>query len=248
MGRKNEIVRTDQKKQAVQGRGISLHFGNGRILSVYIILMVILALAVCFLLLAPGLARGAARLMGSFEGITVGLGEGARDGKEEGLDAKDITMRIGTEMENTAKLEVLLVSLKLSDIYTQGDYYAALYSMGCEVVFTVDLGRSKAELNEEGQIEIDIPEPEFTIYIDDETAEVLDEHKKNLTDGKSKDGYNGYLNSREKMEEKAEEELLQNAELLEQARAVAKKQTEALAKSVSGSNLPIIVRFKGEGE
>ena len=93
-----------------------------------------------------------------------------------------------------------------------------------------------------------IPEPELDIWPDDERSKTPDEYKKDsLFDGSTMDGYTGYLHSREKLKEKAEEELKQNTGLLDQARTVAKKQAEALAKSVSGSNMPIIVKFIDEG-
>lgn len=250
MGRKKEDKQDKPEKAGslLKSRVISLIFENGGLHAVYIILVLLLVAAVIFLLLAPGLAREAGVGVGSFKGVTIGLGAGAKDGKEEGLSAKDITMCIGTKMESTAKLEVLLVSLKMSDVYEQGDYYAALFSTECEAVFTVDLGRSTAKLNEEGQIEICIPEPVVEIYIDDASVKILDEYKKDsLFDGSSEDGYTGYLHSREKLKEKAEEKLEQNTGLLDQARTVAKKQAEALAKSVSGSNMPIIVKFIDEG-
>lgn len=221
----------------------------GHFLLFFMLISVILfVIAVLFYNSAPGYGRTAGIAVGSFEGVTSGLSEGAKAGKEAGLSAEDAEIRLGNEIRETEKLQVMLVDMKLSDIYQQGDKYAALLSLEGEAAFTVDLSLSQIMLDEEGKIIMEIPEPEFEFYLDDSTLQVLDEYNpKRIFDGSSKDGYTGYLNSREKINQKVEEELAENEALLTQARNSALQQVGELAKAICG-NTPIEIRFPEEEE
>ena len=75
---------------------------------------------------------------------------------------------------------------------------------------------------------------------------MVDDYKAPLFDGTSKNGYTGYLNSREKINQRVEEELAENDAMLTQARNSALQQVGELAKAICG-NTPIEIRFT-EGE
>lgn len=202
-----------------------------------------------FLLVAPAIGMTAGAAMGSFRGVTQGIAAGAEAGKEAGLSAEDTTVKIGNKMTETDNLQVMLVDLKLSDIYQQGPennpQYAALLDIKGEGVFSVDLTQSEVVYNEtEKQITITIPEPVFTPYLDDNTVEILAEYKPRVLDGSTINGYQGYLNSRTQIDKRLQEEMLS---MLEPAKESALKQVELLARSVCGSTASIQVNFI-EGE
>lgn len=203
----------------------------------------VLIVVVIFQFIAPGLGKAAGLAVGSFEGMTSGIEEGAKAGKEAGLSAEDVKIRLGNEMKETEKLQILLVDMKLADIYQQGDKYAALLSREGEAAFTVDLAQTRISLDKaSGRIVIEIPEPEFEFYLDDSTFKVLDGYEKEIFDGSTKDGYTGYLNSREEVIQKAKEEIGKNKVILEQAKTAALQQVEALAKAICANN-PTEIRF-----
>lgn len=192
-----------------------------------------------------GRAAGIAK--GSFYGITEGAEKGYEEGKKKGLSAEDTVARIGTTLLETQNLQVLQVDSKLSYVHRVGDYYAALLTMPCTGIFTVDLEKSEAVLREDGSMLIVIPEPEFTPYIDMGNIETLAEYKTNsLFDGNAKDGYDGFLNSMEQLKNKTESVMTGYGTLEEQAKQVAKEQVEQLARSVCGSSKVVEVQFIGE--
>lgn len=232
------------KLPAVVGK-IALWIPGHFLLFITLTSFFLLVIAVIFYNIAPGYGKAAGVAAGSFEGVTSGLSEGAKAGKEAGLSAEDAEIRLGNEIRGTEKLQVMLVDMKLSDIYQQGDKYAALLSLEGEAAFTVDLSLSQIMLDEEGKIIMEIPEPEFEFYLDDSATQVVDEYKPHIFDGSSKDGYTGYLNSKEKINQKVEEELAENDAMLTQARNSALQQVEELAKAICG-NVPIEIRFTEE--
>lgn len=195
----------------------------------------------------PALTAKVSSAAGTVQGMAEGLSAGGQAGKEEGLSAKDTTVRVENQMETTGKLQVLLVDMKLSDIYEQGDGYAALYSLKGEGVFTVDLCSAKVLYDEKNdQLVIEIPKPEFEPYIDNKTLEIRAEYeKKTLFNGDAQDGYNGYLKSRVQLDEKIRTEFSEDPELTKQAAASARRQVEQLARSVCQS-ARVEVRFEGE--
>lgn len=200
--------------------------------------LVICLLAFAFWKIMPSIGETAGIAVGSFDGVTNGIREGAEAGKEEGLSAKDIEIKIGNKMRETEKLQILLVDLKLSDLYQQGSSYAALLSLEGEAVFTVDLSLSKAGFSEEEEkFVIEIPEPQCELYLNDSTIDVLAEYQRVLFNGAAKDGYKGYLNSRAEIEKRAKEEIDGNEDLQKQARMAAIQQVEALAGAICGEKL-----------
>ncbi len=128
---------------------------------------------------------------------------GKSDGKEEGLSAKDTKVRIENKILETGKLQVMLVDMNLTDLYQQGESYAALLAMRGEGIFSVNLTQAEVIYDAKDDIiSIVVPTPEFVPYLDDSEVETIAEYKASLFDGKTEDGYQGYLNSREEIEKK----------------------------------------------
>ena len=224
--------------------------------SLLMILFPVAALA--FMIAAPTLSAPAGIAVGSWEGVTEGLSQGYKDGEAAGLSAEDTTVKIGTKLTQTGKLQVLLLDLKLSDIHSETTTvpvvnapitrYATLLSLGGEGVFTVDLTQSNVtDGPTPGSIIIEIPHPEFTPYLDDSTIETIAEYKSPVFDGTTKNGYTGWLNTRDKLDEKVQSELLAYDALVERAKASAQKQVELIAQSICGNASTVEVRFIEEG-
>lgn len=238
MKRKDEqLVRTPQKGKGLWRWGI---------LAICVLLF---AGSIAFVRYVPARGKEVGTALGSWSGVMQGIASGAeagaKAGKEEGLSAKDTTVKIGSKMTETGKLQVMLVDLKLTDLYQQGPQkspdYAALWTMKGEGVFTVDLTQAKAAYHEaENQITIEIPEPEFKAYLDDSAVEMLAEYQRAIFNGSTVNGYQGYLNSRTQIDRKVQEEELA---MLDQAKESALRQVELLARSVCGSTASIQISF-----
>lgn len=255
MGRKQK--KTHREHPAVPNRSLTADFLKTKI---YVSILMVLALAAACLgalafakhTLLPSIINKVSGAVGTVQGAAQGWSEGGKAGKEEGLSAKDTTVLLENKMESTGKLQVLLVDMKLSDIYTQGEegeeLYAALYTVDGEGVFTVDLRKAEAVYDEENdRTVIEIPKPEFEPYVDNSTLNVLAEYNKpTLFNGDAKDGYRGYLNTTDQLNEKIRTEFSENPELTEQAEDSAIRQVEQLAKSVCQSRY-VEVRFQVEG-
>lgn len=215
--------------------------------------VIIPILAFILMCIAPIFSSPIGMAIGSWEGVTEGLSDGYEDGEAAGLSAEDTTVRISNKMEDTGSLEVLLVDLKLSDIFTEGNpnnpTYAALFVLPGEGVFAVDLTQSKVTPQPESNgILIEIPSPEFSHYLDDSHLETLATYPKGpqLFDGSTAKGYTGWLNTREQIDQRVQSELLVYDTLTEHAEASAREQVEQLAQSICGSEKNVKVRFFGE--
>lgn len=212
-------------------------------------------IAFVFILVAPTLSTPVGTAMGTWEGFTRELHDGCEDGEAAGISAEDTAVKISTKMTQTGKLQVLLVDLKLSDIFQEGKpdnpTYAALFILPGEGVFTVDLMRSEVTLQPaSNEILIKIPSPEFTHYLDDSGIETLAAYPNGwrLFDGSTAKGYTGWLNSRNQIDQRVESELLGYDALVDHAKASALKQVEQLAQSVCGSEKNVEVCFFEEDD
>lgn len=213
-----------------------------------LVFLTLLILSVVYYFIAPGLGTSAGLAVGSWQGVTEGLSKGAVNGKEEGLSAKDIEIAVTNKMTATKRLQVLLVDLLLTDLYEQGNDYAAIFGVQGEGVFTVDLAQSHADYSAaQNRITLTIPEPEFTPYLDDSSLEVIAEYTRPFFNGSTRDGYQGYLNSQKITVERVKSELSDYDVLAKQARESAIEQVTGLARSVCGSNASIYVQFSGDG-
>ena len=248
LARRKETVGSSkrQKRRATQSL---IHLLRGHPVQniLALVLLTLFVLSMVYYFIAPGLGTSAGLAVGSWQGVTEGLSKGAADGKEEGLSAKDIEVAVTNKMTASKRLQVLLVDLLLTDLYEQGNDYAAIFGIRGEGVFTVDLAQSHAGYSEEqNRIALTILEPEFTPYLDDSSLEVIAEYERPLFNGSTKDGYQGYLNSRTITVERVKAELSDYDALVEQARKSAIEQVTALAKSVCGSDASVDVQFARE--
>lgn len=203
--------------------------------------------SIAFAKYVPTLSEMVGTALGSWQGVMQGITSGAEAGlsagKEKGLSAKDTTVRIGSKMNETGKLQVMLVDLKLTDLYQQGSApdYAALWTMEGNGVFTVDLTQAKAAYHEtENKITIEIPKPEFTPYLDDTTVKLIAKYQRDFFNGNTDNGYQGYLNSRTQINQKAQEEMLAMRDCAEEC---ALRQVDLLAKSVCGRTVSVDISF-----
>lgn len=201
-----------------------------------------------YFIVVPSLSTAVGTAIGSFEGVTEGIPEALEAGAEAGLSAEDTVAKIGTKMTETGNLEVMLVDMKLADIFQQGEphtTYAILWDIECTGIFSVDLTQATViPLDENAkQIKIIIPEPIPFVDLDDRTAETIAEYKSPLFDGSAQNGYTGYLNSRSQIALKAEEQMLT---MLDQAESSARNQVEILAKSVCVKDTNVEVYFAQE--
>lgn len=230
--RKNRAIKDKERRSFFQG------FSKKEIISILFATAVFLSVsAFVQQIILPYALKKVSGALGAYNGMTQGLSEGRGAGKEEGLSAKDTKVQIENKMESMGKLQVLLVDMKLFDVYEQGDIYAALWEISGEGVFTVDLSQGKVIGNEEdGKIKIEIPRPEFVPYLNDSTLETVDDYNNNtIFNGDAKDGYTGYLNSRAELDKRIKKEFAEDLDLTAQAEASAKEQVKKLANSVCGS-------------
>lgn len=165
----------------------------------WIILYIILFASIFFyLFIASPIGKSAGMATGSFKGVTSGIQKGADAGEKSGLSAKDMEAKIVDKITSSGNLEVLLVDICLTDLYTQGNDYATLFTLKGEGVFTVNLLQSQTTYDPiKDQVTIKLPQPEFTPYLDDSAIEKLTEYKRPLFNGSTEKGYKGYLNTRE---------------------------------------------------
>lgn len=184
------------------------------------------------------------KFVGSFEALT-DYREAYAEGKEQGLSAEDTTAEVANKIKEVERLEVLVASVKLNDIHTVGDDYAALYLLKGDAVFAVDL--SKAEITEESDgLHILLPQLEMDLIVDQSKIEKVAEYQKLLFNGSSEDGFDAYLNSMEKIVEESKETLVNYDSLKKTAEETAIKQVEQLANSVAVEKRDVIVTFKEE--
>lgn len=217
-----------------------------------VLLLLILAAAAIFCFSASGLgasvgsASGSAvgLAVGSYRGVTEGIAAGAEAGTEAGLSAEDTNAEVKTSLEQAGRLQVLVAGVKLANHHSVGTDYSALYILKGSAVFTVDL--KLAAVTESGNSGIDVlcPEPEAAVFIDEDETEKLAEYQRHRFAGSAEDGYQAYLNTMSASVEEVRESVENYDVLVEQAKAAAQTQVEALVRSVRGSSAAVTVRFE----
>lgn len=184
--------------------------------------------------------------VGSVKGFTEGMAKGEEDGKEAGRSAEDTTVSINQTLEAVGKLDVLAAKVSLKNINKIGDYYAGLYLISGNAVFSVDLNSVEVSKSETGnEIYVWIPEPELDLYLDESTTEKLAEIQHfNLTTN-AEDGLKAYINSMKEIKGKAKESLINYDSLMEYAKSSAKSRIEQLVMTVCGDQSVVYVEFRG---
>ncbi|MBP3802597.1 MAG: DUF4230 domain-containing protein [Oribacterium sp.] len=186
-------------------------------------------------------------VIGSFDGITTGLAKGAEDGKEEGLSAKDTKSEIKNSFSEIGNLEVLEAGVKLKDVNTLGDDYAALFLLKGVAIYSVNLKDVEINDIDANTVEILLPPINVEIYIDESATEKLAEYQKHSWSGSAKDGFAEYMNTRAATDQSVKETMENYSNLTEAAQSSAIKQIEIIAKAATGNKKEVVVSFK-EGE
>ena len=187
------------------------------------------------------------KAIGSFLGMTEGRDKGLDAGKEAGLSAEDTEAVISSQLHQLENLEVLVASVKLSNFHEIGQkdsfkYYAALYLVNGNVVFTVDM--SQAEISAQSDdLHIKLPKPKGTLYLDDSSVEKVAEYQTKIFNGSAEDGFDAYLNTMTKMQEASEETLANYETLVSAAEEAATNQVTLLAKAASDNYDQVIITF-----
>ena len=250
-------------KESVNG------LNNIKVFFVILAILVISVFALCFIAIptysnaeevgkklgeAEGKAAGLA--IGSYEGLTEGADAGKEAGRIQGLSAEDTEALLKGEMKKVNKLEVFVADIGLNDVIKVGEgdkqSYAGLYTFSADCVFTVDLTGVKLsiEKDEDGNetVLMEIPLPESELYIDEKATEKKAEWSKSGKAGSAKDGYTGYMNSRDKIEEKALEVIKNNPDITEEAKKAGLSQVATLAGVICGDDAKVAVTYIGDSE
>ena len=186
-------------------------------------------------------------VIGSFDGITTGLAKGAEDGKEEGLSAKDTKAEIKNSFSEIGNLEVLEAGVKLNNVNTLGDDYAALFLLKGVAIYSVNLKNVEISDIDANSVEILLPAINVEIYIDESSTEKLAEYQKHPWSGSARDGFAEYMNTRVATDQSVKETMVNYANLTETAQSSAIKQIEIIAKAATGNKKEVVVNFH-EGE
>ena len=187
------------------------------------------------------------KAVGSFLGMTDGKKKGEQAGRDAGLKAEDTAAVISNQLHQLENLEVLVASVKLSNFHSVGQedsskYYAALYLVNGNAVFTVDM--SQADISaRSGDLYIKLPKPKGSLYLDDSSVEKVAEYQTKLFNGSAEDGFDAYLNTMTKMQEASEETLDNYEALILAAKEAATNQVTLLATAASNDYDQIHITF-----
>lgn len=190
------------------------------------------------------------KLAGSIDGLSEAK-EAWEEGKQKGLSAEDIVVNLSNSLSQTEKLEVLVASVKVSDLREVGEKYKALYLIGGEVIVTVDLSQSTIEYNSENsEWIICLPEPEAELRMDQDKIEKKASYSKRFLNGSAKDGMEAFYNSMRELSETSVEELSNHDYLIEAAKDSARKQVAELicATMISENDVKIVFDSDEEGD
>lgn len=187
-------------------------------------------------------------VIGSYDGITTGLTKGNKDGKEEGLSAKDTRSEIANNFSEVGNLEVLESGVKLKNVNTLGDDYAALFLLKGVAVYSVNLKQAIINDLDANTVEILLPPVNIDIYIDENATEKLAEYQKHSFSGSAEDGFLEYMNTRTELDKSVKETMENYETLTEAAKESAIKQVGIIAKAATGNRKEVIVKFNEEGQ
>ena len=187
------------------------------------------------------------KVIGSYNGVTKGLAEGSKVGHEDGLSATDTKSKIQNSFSEIGNLEVLEAGVKLSDVNTLGEEYAALYILKGVAIYSVNLNDVEINDSDANTVEVLLPEINVEVYIDESSTEKLAEYQKNPWAGSARDGFVEYMNSRSVMDQSVKDTMENYSAMTEAAQSSAIKQIEIIAKAATGNKKEVVVSFK-EGQ
>ena len=195
---------------------------------------------------AKGEAVGVA--VGSYKGVTEGIAAGNSAGTQQGLSADDTAAAVGNTLTETAKLEVLVAGVKLTNMHSLGKDYQALYVVKGDAVFSVDLTKAKVSQADDGSLNVFIPEPEVELFVDEEGTEKLAEYQKYPFSGDAESGYTAYLNTMKNTAGEVRDSLENYDVLMKEARGSAVEQVSYISESACGNGKVVHVEFLDGGE
>ena len=186
--------------------------------------------------------------VGSFQAVTEDMPAAYHQGKADGLSAADTQADLQSRMREVGRLDVLAASAQLTDPHKIGAKYSALYQIGADVVFSVDISRAEIKAGEKS-IDIYLPEPEAEINVDSTRTKLEDVWQRGLFNGTAKDGIDAYMNSMETIQKSAKEAIADYNILEQKAISSAEKQVKMLAGLIAEKGTAINVYFdNGAGE
>lgn len=185
--------------------------------------------------------------VGSYKGVTEGIAAGDAAGTQEGLSARDTAAAVGNTLLETAKLEVLVAGVKLTNMHSLGKDYQALYVVKGDAVFSVDLKKAKVSQSDDGTLNVLIPEPEVELFVDESGTEKLAEYQKYPFSGDAGSGYTAYLNTLKNTTSEVRRSLENYDALMEQAKESAVTQISYISESACGNGKSVKVDFLGAG-
>ncbi len=188
-----------------------------------------------------GTTVGAA--IGSFQAVTEDMPAAYNQGKEDGLSAVDTRTEIKGRLQEIGKLDVLAANAKIHDFNQVGNKYAALYELGADVIFSVDLTQADI-LAGDGNIEIRLPKPVVEINIDSTRTRLVAVRQRGLFNGTTEDGITEYINSISQLQDNAKESLDNYEQLQEKAETAARAQVIKFSSLVAEKDTKIEVRFE----
>ena len=213
-------------------------------------LIIIAAVAVLFAFLFPlicsitgrGFGTTVGTAVGTFHAVTEDMPKAYNEGKSDGLSATD-TQAVVNQIKEVGKLDVLAATAKITDVLKDGDKYAALYEMGADVVFSIDISQAELRFGE-NVVEVVLPMPEVEINLDSTKTRLVDDWKRLLFDGSTKDGIDAYINSLKQIRSKIKEKIDNYAYLEKRAADSAEQQIKELAQFLVEPGVSIDVRFR----
>ena len=182
--------------------------------------------------------------IGSFQAVTVDMPEAYNQGKEDGLSAADTRTEMQGRLQEVGKLDVLAANAQITDVNKVGDKYSALYQMGADVVFSVDLSKASVYAGDDNKLEIRLPKPQAQINIDSTRTKLVAYRQRGLFNGTTEDGLKEYLNSIQQLQENAEQTLDNYEWLQNRAAEIAEEQVRMLAGFVVEKGSSIEIRFE----
>ncbi len=220
--------------------------------SIAVVVLVIFLIALPILSKADEAGKSVGQTVGNALGYVNGVSmadtkTAAEEGKNEALNNPETTVKSVNKMkiQDTGRLDVMAAGIILDNFREIEEKYAALYLIKADAIFSVDLGLAEVKWGEDHTwARIIVPQPEVTVYINEEKTEKIAEWQKSKFTGKAEDGFKEYLSTMEDIAVAAPEELMRNETMMQNARTAAERQIKLLASGIYGNDVEVTVEFQ----
>ena len=217
-------------------------------------LIILIVLAVAFTIAFPiicnstgrGFGTAVGTAVGTFQAVTEDMPAAYEQGVNDGLSAKDTRTEMQEKLQAVGKLDVLAATAQLTDFHEVGNKFAALYQLGADVIFSVDITKAKVLVGG-NDLEIVLPKPEVEINIDSTKTRLEDYWQNWLFNGSTEQGINAYINSMKMIQGDAKKTLAEYQTLEAQAEESARRQVLLLAGFIAAPDVNITVHFEDMG-